>query len=480
MKSHSRDASSDSTQGCESQTLKPDSQSTLQVNVESSHCSKSSQLEFFLRDFYLHIADGNSLLISLCHMRSSGCHYFAASFLDEFKGKLEHVKEIDYCINPLSATPKATFSPLLAKSNYKHIFITGCRLEKSKFVADSLLKEPFKIKTIEDVYIIIPPHQQASYQAADIENLKSDFLREPYTVRVVNTGMNCTLPDSIGAPSSIPDQVISEYKLPETCYGMIYINIAKLNTPEGKKYLDFYFTQVAHVAHLDKASEITVLLIGLSIEEKNYAQNLASKHNITIIHSEKLKPCDFIECMKQITIKNGFIGSDGVQTVRQILSLKGRFFIFNPELMDNNKSYYLSLVNTLPAELKNIGQIILGQSTKYSLLNENHEIMQQTFAYLHLIENRSVEKFKKGKEEILMSHTFADKAGEESKTAEKEFTDDLEPIHIFSPALSDKIVRVNQAVSTTPLISAGFYSLRSHMREIHPTPCLELKTRCKL
>ncbi len=340
--------------------------------------------DFRQQDFYHHAVSGNTLLISVCTYDASGCHTFGASLATEFEGL--DVAKIFGCMLTNFITP-------LKKTSYEYIFITGCGFNKSH-----ILKDNFNIEMIKTVYVITPPHLQTRYTFDEVTRF---FLEpQPYKIRIVSAGINCSLPNSIGSPSPIPRSLKNpEYQLPETCYGLSYINTTALDNPEGADFLNAYFLQVKHAAQADSAS---VILIDNVL--KDYIEKIASTHNITIHLITRLDQNSFIECLRQLSRKRGWIASDGVQTVREVLGLEGRFLIFNPLSLltiNKNRGYYLSLLKTLPTELKDIGKVVLGQSLNYSLLTGNDESIQKIFMHLHYVESQSVEKFKRDKQASL-------------------------------------------------------------------------------
>ena len=391
---------------------------SMRKNSSSSHALIHSELKqstpaiktpFSIDDFYQNAVSGHALLITSCNSEPSwGCYHFGDTFYDEFQKKLDHIKVRVVIDSDQHFT--ATFQNSLPKINYKYIYLTGCRVRAAEWIIDHLPN--FNRDVLETVYLVKPPHLQTSFASAEISALREKFITAAYNVHIVTTGFILPSLASIGSPSSISSKSISKFQLPESCYGLIYINAADLMTADGERFIKAYFSQVSIAARSNRESITTVAVIGMDGSDENYIyiNKIATKTNAAIkcIPSPNLEQSNFIECIRQISRKNGIIATDDAHTVRQILNLKAKFLIFNPPNMKCNKAFYVSMVNMLPKKLQKLGKVILGQSNNYSLLREKKELLQKIVIKLHVAEMDSVRKFNSDKQDNLKTETVSE------------------------------------------------------------------------
>lgn len=357
------------------------------------------------KSFHQDALGGRGILISTCGIYPSGCHDFGASIKAQYES-LDYSQKQGCCYSPGCSEPKASFTPMPSKKDYKIMFLTGCMLDTSKGLI-TLLEQGLGIKGFESIYIVVPPHLSGDWNLnyrTKFARLQSQFSNTPYKINLITTGIRCDLTHSIGQPKPLALLSSSSiYKTSENCLGMIYISRPNLNSEAGAWYLSLFFSKISLLTRSQKIGKPSILFVGDKSTNFKEIEKFATAYGVEMIASARLPQADFLKSIQQVCERGGLVALDGVQTLRQVLYLKGRMLAFNPEV-NNNTNYYREMVENVPPELKEIANLVLGQSNgemdgvcaldSHTLsMISNEELLTKLFNVLHLNEVRPCEKF---------------------------------------------------------------------------------------
>lgn len=369
-----------------------------------------------LSDKFFNAKGDEALVISLCSYDQSGCHDFCKNLCQHLVNS-GHIQGVDHL--PVRTTTEMdlnykTFCQFLTKpqqadSQYKYIYITGCTtyhgikplLEIAQWSDeyiqkfDKLRKEYYTavkkaFSQIEHCFIIYPPHlssekEKKSY-VDEAERIKKLFGRA-ITVSVHSSGINTTLPHSIGLPNPVEAVAKkSDLIVTEDCYGLMY-HRKKINNGivDGKTYLNAYFKKIISNASLPSGTPITVMAINFPEVEKEQANKIALTYGIKIDYREKLPQNSFIKIIQTMASKGGVVSSDGVQSLMQSLYLRAQTFIYANQ--SQNEKFYQQIVSMLPEKDQSIARVFLGLSTQFELVDDKENSARVQTALYSLIEN---------------------------------------------------------------------------------------------
>lgn len=274
-------------------------------SIQRSHSSQDKKTSNDIKQFHMDAMEENTLLISACIYKQSGCHGFGETLKSKYP-KLHHIKYFCH-----SGMDFKTDDKPIQKTHWKKIFYTGCAVSRKvvtkKIIMDT--KQIFNIKKLEAIYYILPPHFQCQSVKASDYSVYSDTLKQT----VLTTSYDAKSTESIGLPL-VTSTLDSNFKLESNCYGLIYTRHAP--SCIQKESLNFsinaYFS---YISLINKSSISTgkpsVMLIGFQHTVYN---KYAADHGIEMKFVERLPLADFKSAIKQIGVKKGAIYTDGAYT----------------------------------------------------------------------------------------------------------------------------------------------------------------------
>jgi len=313
-------------------------------------------------DFFKEANAESGLLIRSCTYPTGGCQDWGKSLRAEFP-KMDSICAVFNSDDGNKIDPVSIRNP----GEWKYIVYTGCQSKKAIPLIDNL-QQKYHLNNLKNIYVITPPHnsfgldetiEKAIFQI--VLNTKSKKLN------LLTSGLDIDNPTNIGIPKPFLTTQ-SKYILPKNCYGLMYNGLDQ--TADNLSYLIHYFDQIAKIPSASTKSVI-ILKTELSDELHDYLVGLAKQRKITLDFMDKLPQADFLQALEQIGKKGGFISSDGAQTLIQSLYLGSRILVCGG---DFTQEFHAQLVSKLPEAHRDIGDVILGFSEDYDLLNDTKKV----------------------------------------------------------------------------------------------------------
>jgi len=324
------------------------------------------------------------VMLRACMNPTGGCQDWGKSIQAEFP-KMDSLTGYIYNI---SLDKKLDATLVRDPQQWKYIVITGCEgiNEPATFV--DLLKGSYQFPNVKNIFVIGPPISNPLYDELQHKKEIQDQLGNPnLKLTLLKGGLDLESPSNIGIPKPYPE-AISSYVLPQDCYGLMYDNLQK--TYPTKTYLQNYFQQIAKIPSVSRKS-VMVISTAFSQDKPELLRSCAAAWGISINIVDKLPQADFIQAIKQIGRKGGFLSIDGAQTLLQALCLNAKVLI---PANDHNKYFYAGLISKLPPAHREIADVIFGFYDDFELLNDSKKV-EQVYQELQQVVKASVAKFDK-------------------------------------------------------------------------------------
>lgn len=358
--------------------------------------------------FFKQATSTAGIMASVCSLNPSGCHAFAATLKAYFPA-LDYIEikvSRDLKDDTTEMTPRSSIQHHAATWNY--MVITGCGIiSRAAFVTDKLIEKYF-ITTLSHVYILAPPHLSGRYlkeyviKSSEYQRAFRDF---SCSVSLLTSGVDCKHESAMGLP--LPMSMLdSKLVMSESCYGLMYIrHLPILQSTDENKFLNAYFLQVRAVSKKDIEIPITIMAIKIDEINKIVLENIAAKYNIKIIFSDELlSKADFIQIIRLIAEKRGYMATDGTQTLIQALYLGASALFVNKK---NNESFCQQLIAFISPDYRHVAEVVLGQRAHYNVLADD-KAFQLVCEALQKLLHQSVKQFEQNKASMLLNDSERD------------------------------------------------------------------------
>jgi hypothetical protein len=341
------------------------------------------------QDIFENAKLGQGVILGVCaNAQSSGCYDFAKTLHDQFP-KLDYVKIAGSsnctCIhcNPKS---KVLGSISSIASSWKFAIMTGCNVKGCLNDLLSLAADP-RFQALQEVYYVMPPHHSPGF-GANLDFIERTYAQSPYRISVLAADLNIDKGHHIGIPLPCPDLPISDFKLPEHCYGLMY-NFMAESFNFTKSYLEAYF---ASIAMISPAKRKSVMAISLT-SQSTLITSVAAQFGISVIFNKRLPQNHFIKALQILSIKKGLLSCDGVQTLLQACFYKTPFMFYHHPVHDVNRSFILSIMSKVPSKYQAYAGVMLGVNSSSSGFTADQSVISETQKTIHAILKKSMNFF---------------------------------------------------------------------------------------
>lgn len=288
------------------------------------------------------------LIVSACGLGSGGCHQFAVAWMGKYT-QHTHIKAIFNGDIVLPNLERQT----LADINF--IVLTGCVLNQTELILDAF---NYNLSS-KKLYALLP-----TFIGHKHEDYRLKLLTCHYNIDLYWSGLE---EKSIGIPKAIyADEKVSHVH--DSYFGLLYCSIAPLATPKGQKFLEYFFSEIKkQFDHTNKTLPIKVLVVQPNDSHVAMLQLFAKRFDILLEISNRLTPGDFAARLKSTVKNRGLVACDGIQTLLETLSLKGRILFFSTIRRQANIGFIKHCINHIPPELRETAKVLLGMSEDFKI-----------------------------------------------------------------------------------------------------------------